>query len=682
MDNNIQVKKYVPGEDIMEKYMAWSLDEKNLEESSSGGIFGEIAKVILKKDGAIIAPIMSPDWRYAEYEVVTKNCVAADFVIEKMKGSKYIKARVPIKDILEVIDGLGARPAVIVALPCMIHGFKRYFSPEQLENIYFVELKCHGTIKGKVYAEHVTKIMEKLQRLQSHIGAYPEVKFRHKNTGWRNSTKLWVRASNGHVYCKRGKLIKDYIKGTNLNDYCKACTMKGLGDMILGDYWNCPVQIENPMGTSEVTVLTRKGLELWDMIKENLYYEKIYGHRIAIMGGSTMSNNGSVMMTQNFIDYMSKLSDNIGFTLLEYETTNPAKPMMERILPEKTTKKINYGFHSTWCLLDPDKLKRYIKSLVFKNQTPLERQILDCDTVVYLGGDHFAGKAILRNKLFWFIRFLFNGMDFRNLKRAGKKVYMVSQTMGGFSWYVKPFAKMFFKHLDGIYLRDQYSMSEMQKLGMTNIKYAPDLAFLNLYRENEDKWIDRQLSLPENYTVLVISNLWKKYAKSKEEFLSKLAKIADTMAEKTKLPVLVMAHSYNLQLNSENDLVYHVVVRAKNPNVKAFTLPLLPYEFRQILGKSRLNVSLRMHASISSLCQITPVIPIAYGIKFQAMYKDLDLLQLVADSLDPELIKQKIDHVMSLPVCNSTRIFKSVTKMLFSRQTPKTPIYEILKEMI
>lgn len=600
----------------MRNFIAWSKDEDNLLASSSGGIFLELAKEMIKR-GGLVAGVITP------YYSLTPSYVLANDLdrVKKMRGSKYLKAALHVREISAIANTIS--PILFVGLPCTIKKMKKEF--RNRPNILYVELRCHGVIKQSIFDDYVTK----------HHKNAEIIKFRDKGDGWRGSTKLCVDGK-----CYKSKLIKDYIQGTNLRGQCRTCKLNSYGDIILGDYWECPPHLENKKGTSKVVTVTAKGQRFFDSL-DNVERKEHSQNKIAIMGGMTVSNNGTLIMTQNFIEYLMKEID-VGFTLLEYEKGDTGKEVMERLLPKKIAEKLDYGFHSAWDLLDGKKLLGYIKSIRWRGQSNLEKQIRDCQTVVYLGGDHFVGKAILRNRLLWTMRMLFTYWDFRNIKRAGKKLYLVSQTMGQFPCYLKPFAKWAFSKADGIYCRDAFSMKEMSELGLKNIHRCYDLAFLPVYNESCYKG-----EYKSKFTVLVVSDLWRKYCSTLDEFTDKLAYIANAMNKITGLPVKLMAHSDSQNENyrsGEGFLIGKIMQKAHNRNITVLANNL-PVVQRLLLGESQLNVSLRMHASISSLEQGTPVIPIAYSSKFKAMYSDLSLENLVVERLNIFEVVDKIEEV-------------------------------------
>jgi len=609
----------------MKNYITWSKDEKNLFNSSSGGIFLELAKEMLKRKGIVVGVVM-PDLEQPYY-IFTKNL----YTIKAMRGSKYLRAHLSqgVLDYMENFKG----EILFTGLPCMIRKMKQTFKDK--DNIIYIELKCHGVIKQGIYDRYM-KI--------NHPDAQTVI-FRNKNKGWRNSTKLCV---NGE--CFKSKLIKDYIQGKNLRGQCIHCKQQGYGDILLGDYWNCPSHLENKKGTSQVITISNKGQRFFNSL-DNIVRKENSLNKVAIMGGASMNNNGSMILTQNFVDYLSKEIKDIGFTVVGYEEA-----------PWEARKDILIG---------------YIKSLFRPGQdyTKLEKYIRDCHTVVYLGGDHFIGKMKRQHKLKWLIHFFFTCINFYNLKRSGRKVYLVSQTMGQFPFYIKPFIRKFFGNLDKIYCRDTFSLKELKKLGLKNISLCSDLAFLPLQNEGN---CDKGKIPCKPYSVLVISDLWRDYCKTPQDFIEKIQATIESMQNITRLPVYIVVHSSKKTPVGEEFVLKGLKKHCRNTPIYGvyFLKNGTPVVQRKILGNSKLNVSLRMHASLSSLEQGVPVVPIAYSIKYKAIYSDLDLSNLVAENFSE--VYDKIEFVWAFQKIAKEKIHKALKG---TKKMALKPILEIAKEI-
>ena len=223
----------------MKTYIAWNKDIFNLEKSSSGGIFYELARKTIDNNGAVVGVVMNG--LVAEYEFTT-NLLG----VKKMRGSKYIRAT--WHDVIQQMTKFKSE-ILFVGLPCQLREVKNLFKDRK--NITYVELICHGVIKYPLFLKHIDRVCGK-QDVRS-------IKFRHKKNGWRNSTVLHVNFKNSTVYHKKDGLIKEYVNLKNVEERCKTCTLNGYGDIVLGDYWECPPSLENKKGTSKVVTVTAKG---------------------------------------------------------------------------------------------------------------------------------------------------------------------------------------------------------------------------------------------------------------------------------------------------------------------------------------------------------------------------------------------------------------------------------------
>lgn len=634
----------------MNNFIAWSNDSINLQKSSSGGIFFEMAKQMLNNKGSVVGVIMEK--LNANY-IFTQNIID----IEKMRKSKYLKADLDDSVIEKMKSFKG--DILFIGLPCQLRMVKNLF--KDMDNILYVELRCYGVIKQDVFNNHINKICKEKNNYSIN-----NIMFRDKSLGWENSTVLHIDFENNESYHKKDKLIKDFISKKNLEDKCKTCLMKGYGDIILGDYWECPNELKNKSGTSKVLTITDKGYKFFESIK-NIQSHKFnnipHVNKIAIIEGGDFNNNGNLLMTQNFITYFSKIVKNINFVVIDSIRNKSVKPYLKDVLGNLNID-IDYRYYSNWDWLNKEKLFGYIKG-----KSMIEKILYDSDTIVYLGGDLFLGK------IKWFL-WLFNCLDMIKLKNSGKRVYLVSQTLGEFPNYLKPIIKYAFNRLDGIYCRDRFSVNELEKLGVTdNVSLSSDLAFLPLYLEKEIKDVSKGRGKSFNYTTFTISDVWSSYSNSEDEFLNKICNILKGMCDITGLPVYVLSHSCT---DNEYYILEKIKKLLKNDDIK-FLPKMYPVESRVLFGYSKLNVSFRMHSSLSSLEQNVPVIPIAYSSKYKALYSDLKLDDLVVNSLDVDKVLKKVEDIYFNQKFIKHRIKKGLK---LTKRNAIKPLLEIAREII
>lgn len=647
----------------MSNYIAWSKDSDNLQKSSSGGIFFEMAKKTLQHNGAIVGVIINNRKVYYRFTRFMS-------VVKRMRGSKYIKADLS-KYVIKQMQQFKGK-ILFVGLPCQLKMVKKIFNDR--DNILYIEVRCYGVIKKDIFNKHIDKIC-----LERNNYVIDDIKFRDKSSGWENSTVLHIDFDNFETYHRKDELIEDFLRKKNLESRCKICTSMGYGDIILGDYWECPEKYKNKSGTSKVLTITDKGFKFFESIK-NIHSYKFNNHplnhnthinKVAIIRGADFTNNGNLLMTQNFISYLSKIVKDVKFVVIDPSRNKSVKEHLEKVLSGLNID-IDYRYYSEWEWLNKEKLIGYVKG-----KSKIEKTLYDCDTVIYLAGDTFLGKGK------WFI-WLFTCLDLIRLKNAGKRVYLVSQTLGEFPKYIKHIIKIkslikhAFNKLDGIYCRDTFSVNELRKLGVTdNVSLSSDLAFLPLHLEKELKEINKGKGKSFNYTTFTISDTWSVYSETESEFLNKICKILKGMCVITGLPVYVLSHSCT---NSEYYMLEKIrkLVSDNDVNIK-FLPKSYPVESRILFGHSKLNVSLRMHSSLSSIQQNVPVIPIAYSSKYNALYSDLKLDELVVDKLDVKEVLYKVEYVWGMKdyYPNKIRLMLKSTKKGAIR-----PILEIAREIV
>ncbi|MDD3304284.1 MAG: Coenzyme F420 hydrogenase/dehydrogenase, beta subunit C-terminal domain [Clostridia bacterium] len=239
-------------------YAAWSLDEKNREDSSSGGIFSEIAKVIIQKEGAVVGAGYDN-----EFNVVHKIIYNID-ELPMLKGSKYVQSN--IKDIFKKVKSIldDNRYLLFVGTPCQVAGLYAYLDNKNYEKLITADLICHGVPSPKVYRMYLNTIKEKFN------SQVQDIRFRNKKDGWKKHS-IEIKFKDNSTYFKNAKndaFMKGFLSNIYLRSSCHSCkfaTIPRVADITLGDYWgigNTNPQLDNDKGTSEILVNSSKGKEI------------------------------------------------------------------------------------------------------------------------------------------------------------------------------------------------------------------------------------------------------------------------------------------------------------------------------------------------------------------------------------------------------------------------------------
>jgi len=641
------------------KFSAWVKNKEELEKSASGGIAFALGKYIIDNGGQVAGVIMRemrPKW------IVTDNIEE----LKKTRNSVYLWAN-PLP-IYQKIASTPSRKTLFVGLPCQVAGLKRYMRLKDIadKNVTYISLRCHGVIRNKTFYDYIKWV--------SNIVKEPvtSVKFREE---WKKGAGLSINFANHQIDFFKPKLIKDYIKKRNVTKMCKTCTYnRNASDITLGDYWGCPLVYKNRYGTSIVETNTTKGHKLFTslsniekkQVKDTIPVDK---NKIGLLKVADFRNFGNLMLSSNFITYMKDINKNAEFVFIENESAQDAI--------EKATgvTDIEYRHIET---LNRWSFKKVLFDTFIGLVNPQEmeqvRVFADCKHVAVLGGDHFSGGI-------HYATWIINLIRLNALAKCGKRVHIVSNTVGKFPWFLKPFVKHVFNNLETIWCRDMDSMKRCSDINVyKNVYYVPDLAFLPLHNELENE----VKAIKDGYCTIVTTALWKQYANTYKEYISGVKHMAQALIILTHKNVMILPHS-----TYEGDLQ---IARDVADNDSIFALigeePMTPSKARAVLANSYLNVSFRMHSAISSLTTNIPVVAIAYSPKYKGVIAEgYELSELVVEKMGRrnwkkcvektiETIKYVLEHYTMI----SLQIKEVNTDRITYSKDSTLPLFNILEE--
>ena len=185
-------------------YSGWSNSERTRIESSSGGAFTEIARLVLAEGGVVFGVVMDGN---AEARHVL---VDSEDRLSKLQGSKYVQSIMgdAYKQAKDFLDQ--GRPVLFSGTPCQIGGL-RNFLHKDYENLMTVDIICHGVPSPRVFADYKSYvegvIKEKVR----------DVKFRCKKSSWI----FFNMGINPHVE-KNGDVTYSYIGNYYADPYIRA----------------------------------------------------------------------------------------------------------------------------------------------------------------------------------------------------------------------------------------------------------------------------------------------------------------------------------------------------------------------------------------------------------------------------------------------------------------------------
>ncbi len=238
--------------------------------SSSGGVFSALAKEVLKKGGAVFGSAFDDDLNLLHI------CAAEESELARLRGSKYIKSDLTdsflkIKELLS--SGV---PVLFSGTPCQTDGLVSFLGGKR-DNLFVVDIICHGTPSPLVWKEYLSY---KKEKNGSEVTGFV---FRDKTIGWRNYsvTAYFGNGSTESVPFFDDPYMKAFLTNLSLRPSCHSCGSKSLcrsSDITLGDFWGiervAPYMDDN-RGTSIVMVHTQKGKELFASVADALKWEEV-----------------------------------------------------------------------------------------------------------------------------------------------------------------------------------------------------------------------------------------------------------------------------------------------------------------------------------------------------------------------------------------------------------------------
>ena len=254
---------------IQEVYAAWSLDEGIRYESTSGGVFSELARAWLDAGGVLCG---------AQYG---KECRVEHVIVDSLEGlarirqSKYAQSDMGI--CYQRIKGLldSNRKVLFCGSPCQCAGLTSFLNgrPKGLLVVNFV---CRGTNSPKAYSAFLSWLEDRYGSRVSRVW------FKNKVHGW-NRFSTHVEFEDGQVYSQdryHDLFIRGYIEqNLYMRQCCHACDFRKpdwTADITLADFWGVKLQDRSRntnLGTSLVIVNSERGREIFESIKPSLFWE-------------------------------------------------------------------------------------------------------------------------------------------------------------------------------------------------------------------------------------------------------------------------------------------------------------------------------------------------------------------------------------------------------------------------
>lgn len=210
-----------------EVYAAATKNSDIIMESSSGGIFTELAEAVIDKGGVVFGAAWAEDMTLHHIGVDNKDD------LKRMRGSKYAQSSTDdtyrrVKSLLD--DG---RYVCYSGTPCQIAGLKAFLKTDY-EKLLTLDVICHGVPSMKMLKDDLAYVSGKKGI------KIKDVRFRDKSYGWgvtgsiegdKASIKYDSGSSPYYFYFLNGEIYRESCYN------CRFPSEGRQGDITLGDYW-------------------------------------------------------------------------------------------------------------------------------------------------------------------------------------------------------------------------------------------------------------------------------------------------------------------------------------------------------------------------------------------------------------------------------------------------------------
>lgn len=211
--------------------------------STSGGIAATITKNFIQS-GGYVASCLFKNGQFI-FELTNDLKVAKRFA-----GSKYVKSN-PIGIYEKIKERLKTDTVLFIGLPCQVAALKNYLKDH--ENLYTIDLICHGTPSVKLLEKYLFEINYNLEEVK-------DIQFRIK-------TDMGLHLNRKKITLPRvmDEYTCTFLESINYTENCYSCQfarLERVADITLGDSWGTEYLLQEKNGVSLILIQTEKGKKL------------------------------------------------------------------------------------------------------------------------------------------------------------------------------------------------------------------------------------------------------------------------------------------------------------------------------------------------------------------------------------------------------------------------------------
>ena len=246
------------------KSVLWAKSDSSelLDRSSSGGIFGLLARKVLSEGGVVCGAAFDEGCRTVRH-VLVGNETGLDAVMR----SKYVQSSIGKEVYRGVRNAIrSGRRVLFAGTACQVAGMRGYLGKLGESDLFLsVDVICHGVPSPELWSRWID------YRGEAFGSDVCDVNMRSKTTGWLSFSAAYKHAAEkdntrdieSRVFGEDW-YMKAFLANASLRSSCLACPAKRSSgaDVTLGDFWgfqNIHPEVDCSKGVSAVLCNSKKG---------------------------------------------------------------------------------------------------------------------------------------------------------------------------------------------------------------------------------------------------------------------------------------------------------------------------------------------------------------------------------------------------------------------------------------
>ncbi len=321
-------------------YSAKAKNKMVLEKSSSGGVLTVIFKQLIYEGYKILGVGYDYEQNISKYYIL--NSVDDLYQIQ---GSKYMQAKSG-EALLNVLSSINEKCAII-GTPCLMYTISNYLNERcAREKFVLIDFFCHGTPTINLWKKYIRKYGDK----------FDSIFFRDKTYGWHEYSNTFV-SGNKSITNKAtdDEFFSLFFDDQLLNESCYGCKYRdslSQIDIRVGDFWGNKYDHDSE-GVSAMLLTTQKGRDIFDKIKEQLYFEKVTFNEIVASQAYKKEYRFNKEIRNKYLKMLRQDSYDIAQIYSKYKKDLPftkkvkmfAKNNLKRYIPKNLYMFIRRAYH-------------------------------------------------------------------------------------------------------------------------------------------------------------------------------------------------------------------------------------------------------------------------------------------------------------------------------------------------